>query len=371
MAADSVFRYGFELAEYSETFYSFVRKKVRAGVIRMTNPIDVGDVYDVDAYIDIIDKAIQEKGVDGLVTHYNFQSTVDDVALIVKSIEAARQVSFKYKKPVIFSMFIGKEHRVSIREMVEYPIFTGPEQALKALRLVYDFYHHTIRQTDFEKYRHAAGALSGNPSRFLDPGQAFDLLRSYNISAADYRIVSTADEGVKAAREMGYPVVLKVARPHILHKTEEKGVKLNIESDDELKSSFQEMKGDAFLIQKMAPSGQEVIIGGKRDPDFGPVILFGLGGIFVEVLKDVSLRVAPVDHDEAASMIDEIKGVRLLDGFRGQALADKEALTEILVNVSKLLAEHPEIENLDINPLVVWESGKGCVAVDAKVEVMS
>ena len=179
------------------------------------------------------------------------------------------------------------------------------------------------------------------------------------------------DAQQRAIGLLRYPVVLKAARPHILHKTEEKGVKLNIGSDDELKSSFQEMKGDAFLIQKMAPSGQEVIIGGKRDPDFGPVILFGLGGIFVEVLKDVSLRVAPVDHDEAASMIDEIKGVCLLDGFRGQALADKEALTEILVNVSKLLAEHPEIENLDINPLVVWESGKGCVAVDAKVEVMS
>jgi len=371
MAADSVFRYGFELAEYSETFYSFVKEKVRAGVIRMTNPIDLGDVYDIDAYIDIVDKAIQEKGVDGLVTHYSYQSKVDNVELTGKSIEAARQTSFKHEKPVIFSMVIERKHGVSIQETVDFPVFMETDHAMKALRSVYNFYHRTTRQTDFEKYGRAAGAHSGNQSQFLDPGQAFDLLRSYNISVADYKVVSTADEGMKAAQEMGYPVVLKVARPHILHKTEEKGVKLNIGSDDELKSSFQEMKGDAFLIQKMVPSGQEVIIGGKRDPGFGPVILFGLGGIFVEVLKDVSLRVAPVDHGEAASMIDEIRGVRLLDGFRGQAPADKEALTEILVNVSKLLAEHPEIENLDINPLVVWENGKGCIAVDVKVEIMS
>ena len=368
MATDSVFRYGFELAEYSEMFYDFVKEKVRAGVIRMTNPIDLGDVWDVDAYIDIIDKAIQENGVDGLIVHHNFLISID---LSRKCIEAARRISFEHKKPVIFSTLFSREDWISIRQMVEYPIFADAEQALNALRLSYNFSHRMIRRTDFEKYEHAQKIFPGNQLRFLEHGQAFDLLRSYNIPVAHYKIVSTADEGVKAAQEMEYPIVLKVAKPHILHKTEEKGVKLNIGSDDELLNSFQEMKGDAFLIQKMVPSGQEVIIGGKRDPGFGPVILFGLGGIFVEVLKDVSLRVAPVDHDEAASMIDEIQGVCLLDGFRGQAPADKEALIEILVNVSKLLAEHPEIENLDINPLVVWESGKGCIAVDAKVEVMS
>jgi len=368
MAADSVFRYGFELTQYSEQFYAFVEARVRAGVIQMTNPLDVGDVWNVGAYIDIIDKAIQEKDVDGLVIHHSFLGSLE---LTRKCIRAVRRISFEHKKPIIFSTLSNIVGWHATRETVEYPIFKDADEALNILRLAYNSSHQIIRQTDYERYGHAKKIFPENQLRFLDPGQTFDLLCSYNIPVADYKVVSTVDEGVKAAETIGYPVVLKVAEPHILHKTEEKGVKLNVGSEDKLIQSLQEMRGDAFLIQKMVSPGHEVIIGGKRDPSFGPVILYGLGGLFVEVLKDVSLRVAPIDHDEAAGMIDETQGTRLLDGFRDQLPADREALIEILVNVSKLLAEHPEIENLDINPLIVWESGEGCIAVDAKIEIIS
>ena len=134
----------------------------------------------------------------------------------------------------------------------------------------------------------------------------------------------------------------------------------------ELEKAFSHMKSEPLIVQKMYRSGNEVIIGGKRDPHFGPVILFGLGGIFVEIFKDMALRVVPVDVSTAEEMIDEIQGVDILKGARGQKEADRKALIEALVNVSRLLTEHPEIITLDINPLIVFDKGQGCVAVDGK-----
>jgi acyl-CoA synthetase (NDP forming) len=128
------------------------------------------------------------------------------------------------------------------------------------------------------------------------------------------------------------------------------------------------MEADAYLIQKMAAPGQEVIIGGRRDQEFGPVILFGLGGLFTEVLRDVALRICPIHAAQALAMIEETKGVRILKGFRGHAAADMKALADCLVKVSKLLVENPDIGNLDMNPLFVFEKNKGCLVVDAKME---
>ena len=165
--------------------------------------------------------------------------------------------------------------------------------------------------------------------------------------------------------------MLKAVEPVILHKTEAGAVRLNIADERELGKVMEAMKGDLYLLQKQASEGLETIVGGKRDPEFGPVVLFGLGGIFVEVLKDVSVRVAPIDEQCAREMIGEIKGSALLMGARGTEPVDLDALCAAIAGVSRMLVDHPEISTLDINPLRVFAEGSGCVALDVKIEYES
>jgi acyl-CoA synthetase (NDP forming) len=217
--------------------------------------------------------------------------------------------------------------------------------------------------------RHGNTLKSSDSSGMMDAASSFSLLRGYGIEVAEYAVVKTAEEALRKAQEIGYPVAVKVASPTILHKTENRGVVLNVKNARELDRTIKKMGAFPFLIQKMAPSGIEVIIGGRRDREFGPVILFGLGGIFVEIYKDTAIRVAPIDVKIAREMIDSTKGSTLLEGFRGNKPCDTEMLANVIVNVSNLLMDHPQITNLDINPLIVLEKGKGCVAVDVKVQI--
>jgi acyl-CoA synthetase (NDP forming) len=164
-------------------------------------------------------------------------------------------------------------------------------------------------------------------------------------------------------------VALKTADPGVLHKTEKGGVVLGIRSEAELLKAFKTMKAKRCLVQKMAPEGTEVIIGARRDSEFGHVVLFGLGGVFVELLKDTAMRVTPLTAKDAESMVRDIKAAGMLNGFRGRGPLDVKALGRCIAGVSKLLADHPEISNIDINPLILYGKGQGCIAVDAKIEV--
>ncbi len=176
------------------------------------------------------------------------------------------------------------------------------------------------------------------------------------------------EEGLRAAREIGYPLALKTASPDVLHKTEHGAVLLDIENEAMLVRAFQRIETGPYLIQRMAPAGCEMIIGGRNDPEFGPVILCGLGGIFVEVYNDVAIRVAPINEEMARQMIAELKGAAILKGFRGRPPYDVEAFVRALVNISRLLTEHPEIKSLDINPFILFAEGNGGIAVDARLE---
>jgi acetyltransferase len=193
-------------------------------------------------------------------------------------------------------------------------------------------------------------------------------MEAYDVPAVRQALATNRTEAVEAAHRIGYPVALKGVEPFILHKTEAGAVRLHIGSDGELAAAFDAIAADVYLLQAMAADGVETIIGGKRDPEFGPVVLFGLGGIFVEVLKDAAVRLAPLDEEDARRMIGEIKGAPLLAGARGTTPADREILVKTLIGVSRLLIEHEEIRSLDINPFRVFTQGKGGVALDVKIE---
>ena len=372
LLADAVHHHGFELAGFSDQLFDYVRKEVRAGVIRMTNPLDLGDVYDIRFYIRIIEKALQEPDVNGLVFGHTYMHGVN-IPPTQELIRSAKSLSDRYQKPVVFFMIAGKKYYFMLKGTADFPIFADPEQAIHslALSLRHSENRSAARSRPFDQMAPPAVARTAESAKstgFMDPGEAFQMLRSSGLPVAAFALAESETAALAAAEAIGYPIALKTASSNILHKTEAKGVILDIPGPRALRDACGEMKAEVYLVQKMAGPGREVIIGGRRDREFGPVILFGLGGVFTEVLRDVALRVCPIDRAQALAMIEETRGARILKGFRGQAAADIEALADCLVNVSKLLAAAPEIGNLDINPLLVFEKGGGCLVVDAKVE---
>lgn len=202
------------------------------------------------------------------------------------------------------------------------------------------------------------------------------VLAEAGIPIARARLARTAQEAARIAGEMGFPVVLKIVSPDITHKSDVGGVKLGLQSPQEVEAAFQEImesvrrrqpgaRIEGVAVQQMARPGIEVIMGMSKDPQFGPVLMFGLGGILVEVLKDVAFRVVPLEPRDARQMIREIKAFPVLEGFRGQEPADLEALERMLLQLSRFVEEHPEIEELDLNPVLAYRDG--AIAVDARI----
>ncbi len=202
------------------------------------------------------------------------------------------------------------------------------------------------------------------------------ILKQAGISVVETKLAKTRKEAVSISQKIGFPVALKIASPDVVHKTDSGGVKLSINRVAEVKKAYDEILRkvkrqypDAVIhgvsVQKMIRPGTEVIVGTGKDPQFGPVIMFGLGGIFVELLKDVSFRVIPVGQRDAQEMIEEIKGYPLLQGFRGKEPASISALVEIILKISRLIKENPQIKELELNPVFAYR--KKAVAVDARI----
>ena len=203
-----------------------------------------------------------------------------------------------------------------------------------------------------------------------------NFLRQKGIPIVETRLARTQKEAVLLSQKIGFPVALKIASPDIVHKSDSGGVKLGLKSVSEIRMAYREIMDaikkqnpraviDGVTVQKMAKPGIEVIVGASKDPQFGPVLMFGLGGVFVEVLKDVSFRIIPINRKDAKEMVEEIKGYPLLQGYRGKKPADLPALIEILLKISRLMEKNPEIKELDLNPVVAYE--KGALAVDARI----
>jgi acyl-CoA synthetase (NDP forming) len=206
--------------------------------------------------------------------------------------------------------------------------------------------------------------------------EAKQVIKAAGIKVVETRLVQNEKEDVAVAEEIGFPAVLKIASPDIIHKTDAGGVKMGLNNVAEVKKAYAEImdsvhrkfpkaKIDGVAVQAMARPGIEVIIGMSKDPQFGPVIMFGLGGIFVEVLKDVSFRLIPIEKRDAEAMIKEIKGYALLNGYRGQEPANLTSLIDVLLKVSDLIEKTPEIKELDLNPVFAYKDS--AIAVDARI----
>jgi acyl-CoA synthetase (NDP forming) len=373
-ATDAVYRHGFKLAKLSQEIFNLVGQKKRVDVIRATNPIDLGDIFDIAFHFTILEKTLQEEEVDGMlfIHSYDLESDRDATLAFINKINILAKAQ---PKPVVFCMLSEKEQWFTMKDTADFPVFSEAEQAMKALARSWDHFRKTKnkkapRLASRQQEMNRKVSLK-EKTYFMAPDKTFELLRQYDLPVADFRIAGNFKECREAAHLIGYPVVLKTASSATLHKTEKGRIKLNLTSDVSLKKAFKAMKTETYIVQKMAPHGYELIIGAKRDPAFGQVLIFGMGGIYAELLKDIAVRMLPVNEKTALKMISEIKGSAILKGYRGESTCDLQAVARCIARISRLLADHPEIVNLDINPLIAHEERKGCIIVDAKMEISS
>jgi 4-hydroxybutyrate---CoA ligase (ADP-forming) len=267
------------------------------------------------------------------------------------------------------------------------PHFMYAEPAIKTLNAMYSYRdwlgspRAKFREFKVEKQRVKAIldniAQQGRKNVLEEEG--YEVLASYGFSTPKSFLGTTEEECTKAARdEIGYPVVMKIVSPDIIHKSDAGGVKVGLKNDNEIRAAFKDImnnaksyKSDAqikgILVQEMITSAKEIILGAKQDPLFGPLIMVGLGGIYVEILKDVVFRLAPIDEHEAEKMVESIRAIKLLKGIRGETPSDLAAVVDSLQRLSQLITDFPEIEEFDINPLLVLERGKGARVADIRI----
>jgi len=281
------------------------------------------------------------------------------------------------------------EGAIEILEKHRIPNYPNPERAISALEAAsrYSGWKNSPRRLEIERFpvdnKKVADILARaakQSEHTLTGLDAMAVLSEYGLSVPKIGLAETGREAVEIASEFGYPVVVKIASPDILHKSDIGGVRVGLNSAQEVERAFEEVISAArrFMptalimgvsVNQMVPRGKEVILGMARDPDFGPMLMFGLGGIYVEVLKDVSFRIAPIDRQEAALMISEIRAYPLLRGVRGEEPADIPAVIDAVVKLSQLVTDFPEIIEMDVNPLMVMSSGRGAVAVDSRISI--
>ena len=378
IAADSAEIHGFRLYPFTEDFQKQIHSYFRAKVIQPTNPLDLGDLFDFDLYIKILEQVLRIEAVDGILFQHGAIGEEEEPSR--RLIQKVKELSFHYQKPIALCYITSEEELTFVRKTIDYPIFDEPSDALSALAMSRDRFLRRKVPIETAVSREVNQSLVKDlfqkaREEGKDPSlpEALEALKAYGIAVADYQVIREKKELGKAIAHMGEPVALKVISWEISHKSDKGGVILNVTDPAQAGRAFEKIKRaggkglSGILIQKMVTNGMEVILGAKRDPSFGPVVLFGLGGIYVELLKETSLRVAPISWSEAEEMISELKASAILRGARGQKPLDTQALVENLLRLSQLMVDFPEIEGIDINPVIVQE--KGAVAVDARISL--
>ncbi len=383
MATDALERNGLVLAGLTpETEQALA--KVLPSNANIHNPIDVIGDARADRYRAAIEVALKDPGVDGVVVILTPQTSTD----IEGTAEALVQASKDSGKPVLGCWMGEKEAARGIKVLAlnRVPNYPFPERAVAALGAMYR-YIAWRRQPESEVERFAVDKaavanlfkeIRSSGRNTIGDTEAQAILTAYGITIPRSKVAANPDEAAAFSQEIGYPVVMKIASPDILHKSDVGGIIVGVKNDAEARQAFgtlvqraKEHVPNARIwgaqIQEMIAGGREVIIGMNRDVQFGPLIMFGLGGIYVEVLKDVVFRVAPMTRQQAQEMVESIRTYRLLAGVRGQAPSDIDAIVDTILRIAQLVTDFPEIAELDINPMFVREKGKGGVAVDMRL----
>ncbi len=386
LATDAAERYGVPLTDPPQELKDAFRKWMPDfGSPR--NPVDMTGMAARPHYSGACLDALKHPWTDGAAILY-CETAVTDPQDIAEGIYQAYQDGGA-TKPVVVSL-IGGERCLKAGEWLKQkgvPCYFDPAEAMSALGALREYGRYLERKeaavfssyadVDKAKVRSVLDTAKAEGRTALMEIEAAAVFRAYGLPLAESILAGDQEEAVQAAEKLGYPVVLKIASPDILHKTDAKGVKVDISNPAEVRTAFTEILANAkaykaeakiagILVQEMAPKGgTEVIFGAIKDAAFEQTIMFGLGGIFVEVLKDVTFRIAPISANEAKSMVMEINAYPIIKGARGEKPRDQEALADALSRLSQLTIDFPEIKELDANPVLLYQ--KGMIVVDARI----
>ena len=383
MGTDACIRNGLEMAQLTPRTREELGKRLPV-TASTGNPVDIIGDADDKRYRAALELLVADENVDCLIPMWTptLMAEAVDIANVIADIGQ------KSDKPILACIqTMGNSADVRhalLRDKI--PHYQFPESAARAMAAMAEYGAWSRRPqgevrnfTDVKPdvVRAIIARARERKTMFVSEPEGHEILQAYGLPVPAFRLAKSLDEALSATKAIGYPVVLKIVSPDILHKTEFGGVRVNVTDDASLKTEYSGLletvkakKPDAdiwgVLVQQMAPKGTETILGMNRDPHFGPVLMFGLGGILVEVLKDVTFRIAPLNNISVDSMITGIKSYKLLQGFRGEAPRDVDAIKECLERLSQLVTDFKEFSEIDINPLLVYEQGKGAMVLDAR-----
>ncbi|MEI6972072.1 MAG: acetate--CoA ligase family protein, partial [bacterium] len=382
MAADAVERLGMKVETLGSGTATALRKKLPAAA-SVGNPIDVLGDADPGRYLMAVEAALEDESIDAIIVILTPQA-------MTKPAETARAIAkcARGTKPILVSFMGGADVMPGRDELVasNLPDYPSPERAVGALKAMCDYAAWLKRPprilTRFPVNRRRVDRIINRhiKTRQLQIGEVYakEILRAYSFNVLPGQMAATADEAVEVADKSSYPVAMKIVSPDVIHKSDVGGVKLNLDSPQAVRDAFdlmmlrvsQRVTGARILgvyVERMCKRGREVILGMTRDPQFGPMLMFGLGGIFVEVMKDVAFHIAPITESEARQMLESTRSFAMLKGTRGQASVDLDAISVSLQRMSQLVTDFPQIMEMDINPLMVGEIGTETIAADARI----
>lgn len=383
LATDSCIEHGLNIASLSKNTKSAL-KKILPETASINNPVDLIADAQHERYEESLRAILSDSSIHSALVILT-PASFTNVEKIAQSII---RTASSFKKPVL-CCFLGVydvSRGVKLLEDNGIPCYRFPESAARVLSEMTNFTQWLRRpRTGVKKFkvnkmnaRQIIDAVRKEGRRFLLEPEAYQILQAYNFPVIRSFLATNENEALEAAAETGYPVVLKIVSPDVLHKFDYGGVRLNLRNQNEVKKAYNEIlknirsrKPEArvtgIIVEEMAPQGKEVILGMNRDPQFGPIIMFGMGGIYVEALEDVTFRLAPIRELTAGMMISKTKTHQILKGFRGGPVYDIPAIEDCLKRLSQFVTDFNEIKEMDINPLIVYEKGKGCTIVDARI----
>jgi acyl-CoA synthetase (NDP forming) len=386
LATDALERSGLSLARFElETIYKL--EQYLPDAASAANPVDVLGDARADRYQFALEQVANDPNVDGILVLLTPQAMteIEATARIIGSL------SQNINQPML-GCFMGEARiQAGIDVLSEFgiPNFPFPERAANAFKAMSNYRaiksrpipEYTHFEVDTPTVKNLFNKIRSDNRLTIGDAESRAILTAYGFRVPRSEIAETPEQAALIAGNIGFPVVLKIASPDILHKTDIGGVKVDLKNSEEVRDAFELMVYRAqrylpdariwgCLVQEMAPSGGlEVLVGMNRDPQFGPLITFGLGGIYVEILRDVTFRVAPFSYSEAEEMLTQIRAHALLDGVRGQQPIDKPAIINSLLRISQLVQDFPEIIELDINPLMVYHQSEGALALDMRLVI--
>jgi acetyltransferase len=385
LATDLSEKLGLRLAALSRETRNQLREKLPPAAAT-GNPVDVLGDAKADRYRYAIERVLKDGPVNAVVVILTPQAMTESVATAQAMVEIHEQ---NRGKPLV-AVFMGGESVEEARNHLKRNgilCYDFPDDAIRTISALYTYARFLkepenppvrFRDVNPQRVREILDSVRKDRRVVLLSNEAADVVEAYGIQAPESKVAKTAEEAARYAEELGFPVVLRVVSPDILHKTDVGGVVLNLKTTDDVRNAYDGIltsvarfmpraRIHGVMVYHMIPRGREMIIGMSQDVQFGPLVMFGLGGIYVNFLKDVSFRLAPLSEPEAREMMEETKAYALLKGIRGEPPSDTEALKNTILRVGQLVWDFPEIVEMDINPVIVYGWGEGCIALDVKM----